>query len=46
MTAKLTSFSYNVGTIYNGFFFFFFFFNRQVYQTPQRPFQPPPSTTG
>ena len=33
MTAKLTPFSYNVGTIYNGFF------NGHVYQPP-----PPPPT--
>ena len=38
MTGKLTPFSYNVGTIYHGFF------NRHVYQPPPtpRPRYPPP----
>ena len=35
MTAKLTPFSYNARTIYDGFF------NRHVYQSPNPP---PPST--
>ena len=34
MTAKLTPFSYNARTIYDGFF------NRHVYQSPNPPFNP------